>query len=167
MKRRLPLVAAMLVAALAAAPSALGATTADAGSGFRTADIADAFQTYNQSPTVSWVPVKPEKAKILMIALVFSLISSVVIVIGLDSIDDTLRSTSLVRSSERGWSCWRSQGRPRHASSRLRPSRGERPHSAWSLCRATGDDHADDHGGRHTKGCPDESTRAIRIRPIL
>jgi succinoglycan biosynthesis transport protein ExoP len=45
-----------------------------------------------EAPAVSWVPVKPEKAKTLVIALVFSLVLSVVIIIWLDSIDDTLRS---------------------------------------------------------------------------
>ncbi|MBV9998719.1 MAG: polysaccharide biosynthesis tyrosine autokinase [Verrucomicrobia bacterium] len=45
-----------------------------------------------EAPTVSWVPVKPEKVKTLLIALVFSLLVSVVIIVALDSMDDTLRS---------------------------------------------------------------------------
>jgi polysaccharide biosynthesis transport protein len=43
-------------------------------------------------PTISWEPVKPEKGKMVLIALIFSLILSAAIVIALDSLDDTLRS---------------------------------------------------------------------------
>lgn len=44
------------------------------------------------APTASPVPVKPEKTKTLVMALMLSLMGSVAVLIGLDSIDDTLRS---------------------------------------------------------------------------
>lgn len=45
-----------------------------------------------QAPITSARPAKPEKLKIMLVALVFSVVLSGVVLIALDSIDDTLRS---------------------------------------------------------------------------
>ena len=45
-----------------------------------------------QAPMTSAIPARPEKLKMMLVALVFSVILSGVVLVALDSIDDTLRS---------------------------------------------------------------------------